>query len=68
MPDRRYSTKEICAYLDISRDTMSAWITKKNMPIHKVGRNWMFKTREIDESVKCGQVAEIENTPKETEV
>jgi excisionase family DNA binding protein len=55
MPDRWYSTKEICAYLGISRDTMLAWITKKNMPAHKVGRNWMFKTSEIDEWVKSGQ-------------
>ena len=29
MPDRWYSTKEICAYLGISRDTMLVWITKK---------------------------------------
>ena len=55
MPDRWYSTKEICTYLGISRDTMLAWITKKNMPAHKVGRNWMFKTSEIDEWVKSGQ-------------
>lgn len=60
MPDRWYSTKEICTYLGISRDTMLAWITKKNMPAHKVGRNWMFKTSEIDEWVKCGQASEIE--------
>ncbi len=55
MPDRWYSAKEICTYLGISRDTMLAWITKKNMPAHKVGRNWMFKTSEIDEWVKSGQ-------------
>ena len=58
MPDRWYSTKEICAYLGISRDTMLAWITKKNMPAHKVGRNWMFKTSEIDEWVKSGKASE----------
>ena len=32
MPDRWYSTKEICAYLGISRDTMLVWISTKNMP------------------------------------
>ena len=58
MPDRWYSPKEICAYLGISRDTMLAWITKKNMPAHKVGRNWMFKTSEIDEWVKSGKSAD----------
>ena len=35
LPDRWYSTKEICAYLGISRDTMLVWIAKKNMPAHK---------------------------------
>ena len=55
MPDRWYSTKEICAYLGISRDTMLVWIAKKNMPAHKVGRNWMFKTGEIDEWIISGQ-------------
>ena len=39
MPDRWYSTKEICAYLGISRDTMLVWIATKNMDDHKVGRN-----------------------------
>lgn len=58
MVDRWYSTKEICAYLGISRDTMLTWISKKNMPAHKVGRNWMFKPSEVDEWVKSGQAAE----------
>ena len=58
MVDRWYSTKEICTYLGISRDTMLAWISKKNMPAHKVGRNWMFKPSEIDEWVKSGEAEE----------
>lgn len=40
-----YTTKEICAYLGISRDTMLVWISTKNMPAHKVGRNWRFKVQ-----------------------
>ena len=36
MIDRWYSTKDICAYLGISRDTMLVWISTKNMPAHKV--------------------------------
>ena len=49
MPDRWYSTKEICTYLGISRDTMLVWIATKNMPAHKVGRNWKFKVSEVAE-------------------
>jgi excisionase family DNA binding protein len=58
MPDRWRSTKEICAYLGISRDTMLVWISTKNMPAHKVGRNWKFKISEVDEWIKSGQAAE----------
>ena len=43
MPERWYSTKEICSYLGISRDTLLTWIAEKNMPAHRVGRNWKFK-------------------------
>ena len=58
MPDRWYSTKEICAYLGISRDTLLVWIATKNLPAHKVGRNWKFKVSEVDEWIKSGQAAE----------
>ena len=58
MSDRWCSTKEICAYLGISRDTLLVWIATKNIPAHKVGRNWKFKISEIDERIKSGQAAE----------
>lgn len=57
-PDRWYSTKEICAYLGISRDTLLTWISEKGLPAHKMGRNWKFKTAEVDEWVKSGKAGE----------
>jgi excisionase family DNA binding protein len=30
----------------------------KNMPAHKVGRNWKFKVSEVDEWIKSGQAAD----------
>lgn len=54
--DRWYSTKEICEYLGISRDTMLVWIAEKGMPAHKAGRKWMFKTSEVDEWVRISEV------------
>lgn len=56
--DRWLSLAEICDYLGISRDTALKWINSKNMPAHKVGRLWKFKTSEIDEWVKSGGVSE----------
>ena len=58
VPDRWFSTKEICAYLGISRDTLLVWIATKNMPAHKVGRNWKFKVSEVDNWIRSGQAAE----------
>ena len=41
--DRYYSMPEIMKYLGISRDTALRWIATKQMPTHKIGKNWKFK-------------------------
>ena len=56
--DRYHSMSEICKYLGISRDTALRWIATKNMPAHKVGKNWKFKISEIDKWIKDGQAEE----------
>lgn len=58
MPERWCSTKEICEYLGVSRDTLLTWINEKNMPASKVGRSWKFKLSEIDEWIKSGKAAD----------
>lgn len=58
LTNRWYSLKEICKYLGISRDTVFKWIETKNMPAHKMGRQWKFKVDEVDEWVKAGCAAE----------
>ena len=57
MPERWYSTKEICNPLGVSRDTLLTWIADKGLPAHKVGRNWKFKPSEVDEWVKTGKAS-----------
>lgn len=41
-------------YLGVSKDTVYAWINKKTMPAHRIGRLWKFKTEEVDLWVRSG--------------
>ena len=52
MNDRYLSVSEICTYLGIKRDTVYKWISKKDLPAHRVGKLWKFKVSEVDEWVK----------------
>ena len=58
MPDRWVSVEEIADHLGVSKDTVYGWISKKEMPAHKVGRLWKFKTDEVDDWVRTGKAAE----------
>lgn len=65
MTDRWLSVEEIAGYLGVSKDTVYAWINKRNMPAHRIGRLWKFKSEEIDEWVRSGGAAEGEVREKE---
>lgn len=48
----------ITDYLDISRETILKWISQREMPAHKVGRQWKFKVSEVDEWIRSGGAAD----------
>ncbi|MDP7320867.1 MAG: helix-turn-helix domain-containing protein [Bacteriovoracaceae bacterium] len=52
--DRWLSVEEIASYLGISKESIYRWVESKNMPAHKVGRQWKFKVIEVDQWVKNG--------------
>lgn len=56
--NRYYSMPEIMQYLGVSRDSVLRWIATKEMPAHKVGKNWKFKISEIDEWINSGKAEE----------
>lgn len=58
MSDRWMSVEEIASYLGVSKDTIYGWITKREMPAHKVGRLWKFKSDEVDSWVRVGKASD----------
>lgn len=64
MSDRWLSVEEIAEYLGVSKDTVYAWISKRNMPAHRIGRLWKFKAGEIDDWVRSEGAADYENQGK----
>jgi excisionase family DNA binding protein len=67
MSERWLSVEEMSEYLGVSKDTVYAWINKKNMPAHRIGRFWKFKVDEVDQWVRSGGAAESdgERDPKQ---
>lgn len=61
MSDRWMSVEEIAGYLGVSKDTIYGWITKREMPAHKVGRLWKFKSDEVDSWVRADKAADEVN-------
>lgn len=49
------SAEEIAVHLGVTKDTVYAWITDRDMPAHKVGRLWKFQSNEVDDWVRQDQ-------------
>ncbi|MCE0743984.1 helix-turn-helix domain-containing protein [Acetobacter sicerae] len=63
MSDRWMSVEEIASHLGVSKDTIYGWIAKREMPGHKVGRLWKFKSDEVDSWVRAGKASDEHNDP-----
>lgn len=47
-------------YLGVKPGTIRDWIRKeKDIPAHKIGKQWKFKISELDSWVKSGKSAEV---------
>ena len=51
------SVEQIAQHLNVKAFTIYKWLERKEMPAHKVGRLWRFKTSEIDAWVRSGGAA-----------
>ncbi len=51
--------EEAAEYLGVKPVTIRDWIRRgKEIPAHKIGKQWKFKFSELDDWVKSGQSAE----------
>jgi len=58
LTDKWISIDEAAEYLGIKPATVRDWIRKKkDIPAHKIGKQWKFKCDELDEWVKSGKSA-----------
>ena len=62
--ERWLSLEEIAAYLGIKCDTVYKWISRRNMPAHKVGSLWKFRKEEIDRWVISGSASDLTGPKK----
>ena len=44
-------------YLDVIKDIVRNWIKKTDIPAHKIGKQWKFKSIDLDVWVKSGNSA-----------
>ena len=58
MTEAWVSVEGIAEHLGVSKDTIYAWIAKKEMPAHRVGRLWKFQGSEVDSWVRSGGASE----------
>ena len=63
--EKGVTVKEVQSYRGVGRETVVAWIAKRNMPAYKVGRLWKFKLSEVDEWIRSGGAAD--DNSKESE-
>ena len=54
------SLKDIAVHLDVSKDTIRAWVKKGTIPYRKVGRQYKFRLAEVDAWVESGQSADAD--------
>lgn len=58
--DNYIGIDELAQYLDVKVATIRKWLSSdKNIPAHKIGRQWKFKKSEIDAWVSSGKSANI---------
>lgn len=62
--DRWLSVQEIAQYLGISKETIYRWLDSKKIPAYKIGKQWKFKTQEVDQWILKGEAMDKKEEDK----
>lgn len=66
--DKWINIDEAAEYLGVKPGTVRDWIRKgKEVPAHKIGKQWKFKYSELDLWVQSGKSADNAHITEETE-
>lgn len=57
-PEPWLSVEEIASHLGVSKETVYRWLDRQAIPAHRIGRQWRFQAREVDEWVRRGEATE----------
>ena len=60
------SVTESAQYLGVSKGTIYAWVARRDIPAHKLGRLWEFKASEVDiwiRSERAGDRSSLDDGP-----
>ena len=58
------TVEQIAAYLQVSKETVYRWLDRGSIPAAKIGRQWRFKTDQVDDWVEGGLATENHRTEK----
>jgi len=58
--ERLLTTKEVAAYLRVSRSTVWRWCQEQRLPAFKIGREWRISQARLDRLIG-EQTTELEN-------
>lgn len=58
------SAEVIANHLGVTKDSVYTWISKRDMPAHRVGRLWKFKVTEVDDWVRSSGADETAHPSK----
>lgn len=53
-PVQWMTTKEVCEYIKVSRQTLMRYINQQDFPGYKHGRDWRFDRKEVDAWIRGG--------------